>query len=694
MMTVQDTNLTSNLNTYPLTIASQEGMDAAAAYHDDKDVLAGSNSSAVMASDLLARVAAESQTAHSTFKFGTIAVLFRSSMNVRTANGEDVSDLLPLVASKGLLQNLIGYEERVNGVPTGRVAIIGGGRRLKCLEILTGQSSTSEEYAAQYFGTFPDDYAIPYLLVSEEEAVAISLAENSGRKAMHGADYASAMFALFNAGAAVDELAVSFGIEAKVVRQYLKLANLAPKLFELYRKDELSLEQVRVYAITDDHAKQQSTLAALGPRASEWQIRKLLTEGNVPATDPLVKYVTLAAYQAAGGAVESDLFSSNDTTYLTDVPLLHKLATDKLAKKAARVQKEGHAWVDVRATFTYADKADFAAVRNVTRTPTDEEANELAAIDTSLSELNGILATALEKEESADEESDEVSQIRESINDLNKREREIRRALYGAHVADKALAGAIVTVDDYGHATVVTGLIRSADQSKMEKLDQYGSMQQPKVKPDHSDRLTSILTSHRTAAAQAELMQRPTVALALLTAALTREVLLDQHARWASTTACKITQTSPRLADEVTGSKAAEAIEEKRTALTALLPEDTSGENLFIWMQQQPQTVVLDLLAFCTSVSCDFTLMRETTGDNSFPAVAAAVELDMRNWWAPTAETYFSHVSKTRAMAVVQAATSIERSVPLEKMKKTEAAEAAALAVVGTGWLPELLRAG
>lgn len=693
---------------YPLVVIPAQS-DQAAVHEDGTNSPAQEAASAVIASMLLERVAAQpnAQPQHSTFKLGTVAHFFFSHMNVRDDDEEnDVSDLLPLVASKGLLQNLIGYDEVIDGAPTGRVGVIGGRRRLKCLGILTGIAEVTDAYAEAFFGLFPEDYSVPYLLVSEAEAVAISLAENSGRKDMTAPQIARAMLAMFAAGAAVEELATAFGIETKLVRQYLKLANLAPSLFEQWRKAKLNFQQVRALCLTDDHARQLSVMETLGSHASEWQIRNLLTEDKLNPSHPLVKYVTLKSYTDAGGMMEADLFSTDEDVYLTDIPLLHKLASEKLAKKAGRVGKEGHAWVDVRVTFTDADKSDFAAVRMVTVKPTPEQEKELTDIDAALTEQEAKLDAAYEAtgngdgdDEEGDEESEgdnEITQLESSIQALEQRKAEIRRSLRAPLETDAALAGAVVTIDRNGQAKVVPGLIRPQDKSMMEQLETPAENDKPvTAKPDHSDRLTGVLTSQRTVALQAELMKRPDVALVVATHALVAKVLLERTERYHASDACKISLTLPRLADEVAASKAGLEVAARKAELVAMLPE-TSGEGeLLIWMLKQPQTVVLDLLAFCTAMACDLTLQRDDgkATDTDYKLLGQSVGLDMRNWWVADSVSYFGHVSKNRMMQVVQDAVSVEKSVPLEKMKKGEAAEAATLAVASTGWLPSLLRA-
>ena len=79
----------------------------------------------------------------------------------------------------------------------------------------------------------------------------------------------------------------------------------------------------------------------------------------------------------------------------------------------------------------------------------------------------------------------------------------------------------------------------------------------------------------------------------------------------------------------------------------------------------------------------------DTTGD----ALAAAVGLDMADWWTPTAGSYLAQVPKARIVEAVTEAVSIERAAPLAKLKKGEAVAAAEALLQGTRWLPSPLRA-
>ena len=64
----------------------------------------------------------------------------------------------------------------------------------------------------------------------------------------------------------------------------------------------------------------------------------------------------------------------------------------------------------------------------------------------------------------------------------------------------------------------------------------------------------------------------------------------------------------------------------------------------------------------------------------------------MHAWWVPTAQGYFAHVSKAKAIEAVQVFAP-EQAARLLKLKRSELAGEAVRLAVGTGWLPVMLRA-
>ncbi len=129
---------------------------------------------------------------------------------------------------------------------------------------------------------------------------------------------------------------------------------------------------------TDDHTAQEAAFYD----APTWQrsphnLRDRLTKREVDAhRHPLVRFVGLDTYEAAGGGTRRDLFAEADSgVYLTDATLLERLAQDKLASLAAEVKAEGWAWVDATPSTTYADLQAFQRARGSAATRTNAKPN-------------------------------------------------------------------------------------------------------------------------------------------------------------------------------------------------------------------------------------------------------------------------------------------------------------------------------
>lgn len=614
-------------------------------------------------------------TQHATIRTARFCDMVRSKLNVRKKN-TDISELKALIAAQGLLQNLVGFMQVVDGKETGIIEIVAGGRRLISLGELIAE------------GVFPDDYAIPYLLVTEDEAVAISLAENSGREDMHPADVYDAMMELSKRGKSVDDIALLFRLDPLTVKKRLKLANIAPRLLDLYRNEQASFDQMQALAITDDHAAQEQAWDSL-PNHSRHSsaLRRLLTAQQVNVrSDRLARYVGVEAFEKAGGIVTRDLFSNANDGYITDVALLERLALAKLEKQRAKLVKEGFGWVEILPRADHSELSAFGSVRTKQSALTDEQQARVAELD----EQIGLLDEAIEALDE-DGDADEYDRLDKERSALDAEQRTIYNSRATIPNADdKALAGAVVTLDDYGNVVVKRDVIRPSDKSKMVKLaDDTDTGAAPRrVKSIHSDRLTHELTSQRTAALQAEMMDQSDIALVYLTYTLMRKVF-PVHS---DGTLAKISITKPVLAEVAKKSRAAEAFHERREQLLARLPDDKVGGGWLEWLATQPTAVVMEMMAFCVASTLDATQQREG-GNPQFVTLAQGLKLDMSKWWKATASDYFGHVSKERMVAVVTQAVSPEAAVPLDKMKKAAAAEAAERAVANVTWLPEAMRA-
>lgn len=598
---------------------------------------------------------------HATLISSVYVKLVRSKMNVRR-KGAPVAELIALIRSQGLLQNLVGYMQVVDGVRTGIIEIVAGGRRLAAI----GQLIAA--------GELPSDYTIPILLVSEEEAVDISLAENLGREPMHPADVFDAMLALAERGRSADDIGLAFGVDGLTVQRRLRLARVAPALFALYRNDKASYEQMAALAVTEDQVAQRRAWDSLGPYSrTPQQLRRLLTQQELNVrTDRVARFVGAAVFERAGGRIRRDLFGEEGDCYLQDIALLEDLAVAMLERFAARVRREGHAWVSVVLRVDQAFLSNYGRAALVALPPTEDQRKKLAAIERALAEV----------EQALDSATEQPSALTNRRRALRARRAALQGQLYQPAPACRALAGALVTIDQDGKPQVHRHLIRPQDRKSVEV-----AATQVKTRSVHSERLTRVLTGHRTAALGAEMLARPDVALVVLAESLLGR-LFDRDGAGEG---MHLSLTQPVLPDEVKKGTAWQTLDQHGAALRAVLDAIPAGQTLLDWLLAQPQPKVVEMLSYAVACSLD-TVQSAEHADHGFERLARAVHLDMHRWWQPTADSYFSHVRKDRILEVVAEVVSPQAAAPLDRSGKQEAALTAERAVASSGWLPGALR--
>ncbi|MBB4187325.1 ParB/RepB/Spo0J family partition protein [Sinorhizobium terangae] len=273
--------------------------------------------------------------------------LVLSQQNVRrTKAGVSIEDLAEDIARRGLLSSLnVRPELAPDGKETGFYRIPAGGRRYRALERLVSQNRLAKTAA------------VP-CIVSRGETLEVedSLAENVHRLQLHPLDQFRAFQTLREQGLDEEEIAARFFVSIATVRQRLRLASVSPRLLELYANDEMKLEQVMAFSISDDHVRQEQVWDTVSRQHSRepYYIRRLLTETAIRATDRRAVYVGVEAYEAAGGAVMRDLFDEDNGGWLQDPALLERLVIEKLTADAEALKAaEGWKWVEAAFDFPY-----------------------------------------------------------------------------------------------------------------------------------------------------------------------------------------------------------------------------------------------------------------------------------------------------------------------------------------------------
>ena len=619
-------------------------------------------------------------------------VLRPTGRNVRKTPRMSIPELAASIQRVGLLQNLIV----IAAADGEHYEVVAGGRRLAALKLLAKKHRISKEWE------------VPCLLVADGTARTASLTENVQREAMHPADQFEAFAALVAEGRPIEDIAADFSVSPLVVQRRLKLANVSPRLLADYRAEAVSLDQLMALAITDDHAAQEAAFYD----APTWQrqpsaLRDRLTEREIDAyRHPLVHFVGLDTYEAAGGGVRRDLFAEGDAgVYLTDAALLDRLAQDRLAGMAAQVKAEGWAWVDATPGVTHADLHAFQRAPRERREPTKREAQRIEKLQSKMQELAAAVDDALDAED-----EDKADALQEEGEAVGEQLQALEDGLQDYSPTAKAAAGAIVTIDRNGQAVIHRGLMREAEAKALrtlERLRQGFSGEdagnddegedgdgdgdgQPKTAA-MSDRLAQRLSAHRTAALQIEVARHPQVALAALVHGMVQTVL--QESRYGHDlplgVSLKVQDRLEGMAPDWPESPAAVALRELQQVAGEALPEDSA--ELFAALLAKPQDELVRLLAVCVASTVDVVTPRAMLRQPG-EELAQAVGLDMAAWWQPSAEGYFQHVPKA---AILQAVGEYapEQVSRLAKLKKADIASEAERLANGTGWMPAIFKA-
>ena len=574
-----------------------------------------------------------------------------------------IAELAASIASHGLLQSIVVRKSK-----RGKYQIIAGQRRFLALQELAKQDRIAE------------DHPVPCMLADGSiDASELSLAENVVRAPMHPADQFEAFRTLIDDGASVADVAARFGIVESVVVKRLKLGRLSPTILNAYRADEIGLEEAQAFAVTDDQAAQERVFFEL----TSWNrephtIRRLLTVSSVPTSDKRVRFIGTDAYLAAGGVISQDLFCEEGSGYLQDSVLLDQLVSDKLAVVAADVSAEGWRWVEV------IPGADHGIYGNLQRRSPEHQ--PLSETDRAEYERLSAEYDALADDDGADD--DRLAELEQRIDALDR-----AREYWPAETL--AMAGAVVRLNYNGDAQIDRGLVRKEDVREMvsESEAEAGSATARTV--SLSPRLVEDLTAQKSAVIGAALMVQPDIALAAVVHCLALDAFYLGH----GVQSClKLSLGWPSLSRAMAkpdSCKGLMAIEQERERITGHIPGNAN--DLWDWLIARSRDELLDLLAFIAAGSVDAVQRKEERPDCSRLAHAKALgetlRFEMTEWFRPTAENYFGHISRSLMLSAVDEAQGTHAPA-LEKLKKDELAVRAESLVSGTGWMPEPLRMG
>lgn len=561
---------------------------------------------------------------------------------------DEVDALAELIAAEGLQKPLNVYRKGKT-----QFAVYDGRRRLFALRRLAKANR------------LPPDCAdgVPVRIGTKEQARQASLSAGLGHRSFHPAEEYRQFRKLIEDGKTVEDIAKAYSMSEADVAKRLKLARVAPEIFDAFARDELTLEQVMAFALIDDHDRQMRIFADNGMRLSARQIRAALTRDDVPATDKRARFIGAEAYEAAGGKITRDLFEESPDLF-GDAGLLDALVEAQLKEAAVAVKAEGWAWVETMTDFDDCFHRTYFRVHPEMQEKSEDDAREHERLS---ERYDAILDGAEYEEDLSDEDLAELRRIDEALEALDARYRKFSDE-------DIKRGGAVICLEHSGALVVMRGLV----ERKKEKSPKKASSAIP-----HSAhrRLTEIATQ----ALARDIASNGEVADIVLTAALAHGVF-----GYGGASGVKISVSGLRVSDDNVLPVPPElAARQERCA--AMVGADL-GETIKAVAALEADARA-DLKAISVAASLDFSEARSDQRDERARAVASVIGAmtgtDIRRHWTPDAE-YFGKLNTKALLAALDDMGKDARSLAGAKRKELAAIAVREAAV--RDWTPEPAR--
>ncbi|EJM5426509.1 ParB/RepB/Spo0J family partition protein [Escherichia coli] len=590
-----------------------------------------------------------------------LASLIKSPLNVRTVpySVESVSELAESIKGVGLLQNLV-----VHTLPGDRYGVAAGGRRLAALNML------AERDIIQV------DWPVRVKVIPQELATAASMTENGHRRDMHPAEQIAGFRAMAQEGKTPAQTGDLLGYSPRHVQRMLKLADLAPVILDALAEDRITTEHCQALALENDTARQVQVFEAAcqsgwGGKPEVQTIRRLVTESEV-AVAGNSKFRFVGADAFSPDELRTDLFSDDGEGYVDRVALDAALL-EKLQAVAEHLREaEGWGWCAGRMEPVGECREDAGTYRCLP----EPEAVLTEAEDERLNEL----MTRYDALENQCEESD-----------LLEAEMKLMRCMakVRAWTPEMRAGSGVVVSWRYGNVCVQRGVQLRSEDDAADDADRTEQVQEKASVEEISLPLLTKMSSERTLAVQAALMQQSDKSLALLAWTLCLNVF--GSGAYSNPARIRLECEHYSLTSDAPSGKegaAFMAMMAEKARLAALLPDGWARDmTTFLSLSQE---VLLSLLSFCTACSIHGVQTREYghTSRSPLDSLESAIGFHMRDWWQPTKANFFGHLKKPQIIAALNEAGLSGAARDAEKMKKGDAAEHAEFHMKDNRWVP------
>ncbi|HDX4792426.1 TPA: ParB/RepB/Spo0J family partition protein [Escherichia coli] len=591
-----------------------------------------------------------------------LASLIKSPLNVRTVpySAESVSELAESIKGVGLLQNLV-----VHALPGDRYGVAAGGRRLAALNMLAER------------GIIPADWPVRVKVIPQELATAASMTENGHRRDMHPAEQIAGFRAMAQEGKTPAQIGDLLGYSPRHVQRMLKLADLAPVILDALAEDRITTEHCQALALENDTARQVQVFEAAcqsgwGGKPEVQTIRRLVTESEV-AVAGNSKFRFVGADTFSPDELRTDLFSDDEGGYV-DCVALDAALLEKLQAVAEHLREaEGWEWCAGRMEPVGCCREDAGTYRSLP----EPEAVLTEAEEERLNELL-MRYDALE------------NQCEES--DLLEAEMKLMRCMakVRAWTPEMRAGSGVVVSWRYGNVCVQRGVQLHSEDDVADNDYRTEQVQEKASVEEISLPLLTKMSSERTLAVQAALIQQPEKTVALMVWRLC-SCVFDYCNTTLHPFRIQTEEYHRRLTSDAPSGKSGQAwlsLMKEKTRLEALLPENWQKDfTTFFTLDGQ---TLMRLMVFCTACSVDGVQTRECghTSRSPLDTLETAIGFHMRDWWQPTKANFFGHLKKPQIIAALNEAGLSGAARDAEKMKKGDAAEHAEHHMKDNRWVP------
>jgi len=619
--------------------------------------------------------------------------LVQSPRNVRKhADAAADAELKASIAAVGLLQNLV-----VRAGAKGKFEVEAGERRRRAMLRLADDK------------VLPRDHPVTCLVLDKADATcAASLAENFHRLAMNPADEAEAFAALVGEGASVEDVARRFGLTVRFVEGRLRLALLAPVVFEALGQGRITLDMAKAYGATSDQAIQQRVFEQVTTgyyAPSPDSVRRMVLSGTVRGNDPRAKLVGRDAYIAAGGRIDRELFDDEESEAWADVALLESLALARMEEQAAVLaEQEGLAWVKP----TLDGYIPHDLTEGLIRLPTtpapipDADIIRLDELDTAYDDHAAVL-----EDEDSDEEA--IATAEAAIAQIERETEAIRHRPPTIDPEVKAGAGMILTLGRDG--SPVLQPVYYAERQTEDQAPDDGVVEivasgegEATRRSVLSKRLVDELAMQRRDVLALHVASDPALALDVMVFTLADAHCYDFRSQ-SATTLRGGRPSGPIAGFEPGDAPASAALAELRAGLDESWRSGEDASERFDRYRALSDETRAAWLGFVVARTFEASLNASGERRIAFhDHLGAIIGIDMAQWWRPTAANYFDRVSKAVILDALRDVGGAELASRFGAAKKGDLASSAERVFSGAfitdadvrdhalAWVPEVMR--